>query len=352
MDKINFKWKRVQYDIDNEPTMTCQVFINDRSLIDIVKQVELPMARVNDEEAIAGGYAPLTIEDLYESINISDGDDKAKEGVLLGCSCGSVECWPLYVKIEQSENLVIWHGFRNPHRNWGYGKLGPFVFDKKQYKYALDHLEKMKDLVDEKKDMFGFELDMLRSGYIEIKFYKGEMTRTLCCDECMGDPLPEMVRMYQKLKVNEPYEFETFKEPCCRGCELSMKTAFIGGENVLFTVSFEKEDDEEYSGKFEEVISKQYCLDLFDELFNNIHDNIEYPYQFPCFKFLDKEQHNLVYADAADVFSVERDEYFFEEYDERKRKQVRETVEISPRGKIFEKAYTKMLLDKVIPAEW
>ena len=57
MDKISFKWKRVQYDINNEPTMTCQVFINGRSLIDIVKQVELPMARANDEEAIAGGYA-------------------------------------------------------------------------------------------------------------------------------------------------------------------------------------------------------------------------------------------------------------------------------------------------------
>ena len=353
MDKLSFKWKRVTYDADDEATMTGQIFINDKSLIDLVKQVELPMAAANNEEGIAGAYAPLTLDDLHEELCADNGNEhKSKQVTLLGCTCGIVDCWPLKAKVEQSENLVIWYGFSNPYRNWNYDNLGPFVFDKNQYEYALERLEKMKDLATEDTDIFGFELDKLRSGYVEISFYKGKSYKTLCCDENMGDPIPEMVKMYQKLKVNEPYEFDTMSEPCTRGCELTMKTDFIGGENVLLTVSFERESYEENCGKYEEVITKQYCLDLFEELFKAIHSNIEYPYQFPCYKFLDSEQHNRVYADAADIFSEERDDEFFEEYDELKRKLVRETVEISERGILYEKAYTNMLLNKIIPKEW
>jgi hypothetical protein len=32
---------------------------------------------------------------------------------------------------------VRWHDFRNGHRDWDLGALGPFVFDRQQYEAAL-----------------------------------------------------------------------------------------------------------------------------------------------------------------------------------------------------------------------
>ena len=140
MDKLNFKWEKVQYEIDNEPTMTWQILINDIDLISLVKIVEQPMAAANNEVGIAGSYAPLTLDDLYDEIKI-DCDVETKEITLLGCPCGIVDCWPLCAHMEQSEDTIMWYGFSNPHRKWDYSNFGPFVFDKREYEDLLDKLK-------------------------------------------------------------------------------------------------------------------------------------------------------------------------------------------------------------------
>ena len=77
MDKLSFKWEKVKYEIDDKSTRTWQILINGTSLIDMVKKAELPMATANNEASIAGSYAPLTLEDLYDEINVDmDGKNK------------------------------------------------------------------------------------------------------------------------------------------------------------------------------------------------------------------------------------------------------------------------------------
>ena len=141
MDKLSFKWEKVKYEIDDKSTRTWQIFINGTSLVDMVKKAELPMATANNEASIAGSYAPLTLEDLYDEINV-DMDGKNKKITLLGCPCGIVDCWPLQAHLEENENSIIWYGFSNPHRKWDYSKFGPFVFDKKEYKNILEELKR------------------------------------------------------------------------------------------------------------------------------------------------------------------------------------------------------------------
>lgn len=59
-------------------------------------------------------------------------------GWLLGCDCGEVGCWPLEAVIQVSGGLVVWSGFRQPHRpDRSYGEFGPFVFEREQYQHAV-----------------------------------------------------------------------------------------------------------------------------------------------------------------------------------------------------------------------
>jgi hypothetical protein len=57
----------------------------------------------------------------------------------LGCSCGDVECWPLYTKVDADDARVRWSSFRQPYeRERDYGGSGPFVFDRGEYERALE----------------------------------------------------------------------------------------------------------------------------------------------------------------------------------------------------------------------
>ncbi|WP_405715355.1 hypothetical protein OG264_37205 [Streptomyces xanthophaeus] len=60
--------------------------------------------------------------------------------VVLGCTCGVWECWPLFARITATPEAVTWSGFRQPHRRaWGELAMGPFVFPRPAYEDALAH---------------------------------------------------------------------------------------------------------------------------------------------------------------------------------------------------------------------
>ncbi|MGW6982366.1 hypothetical protein ACWGE1_23490 [Streptomyces sp. NPDC054932] len=61
--------------------------------------------------------------------------------VVLGCSCGIWECWPLFARITATAETVTWSAFHQPHRRaWGNLPMGPFVFSRPAYGYALAHV--------------------------------------------------------------------------------------------------------------------------------------------------------------------------------------------------------------------
>lgn len=64
-----------------------------------------------------------------------------KERLVLGCSCGHADCWPLYARITADKNTVVWDEFRQPRRRErDYGGFGPYVFDREQYEKAVAEL--------------------------------------------------------------------------------------------------------------------------------------------------------------------------------------------------------------------
>jgi hypothetical protein len=66
---------------------------------------------------------------------------------VLGCSCGDVECWPLYAEVRATDRVVIWSAFQQPYRpERDYGAFGPFEFDRKSYDRALRDLVDREDL--------------------------------------------------------------------------------------------------------------------------------------------------------------------------------------------------------------
>ncbi|MEV4077723.1 hypothetical protein [Nonomuraea fuscirosea] len=133
-----------------------EIVIDDVPLLELVREAELPFARQEQLERqpdFAPEPAPLLAGD-YQSFSrarfgwpsrhylgepaetaCNQNDD---EIMLLGCTCGIADCWALLARIEIDGAVVRWSGFRNNHRDWDLtGRLGPFVFSRRQYEHAL-----------------------------------------------------------------------------------------------------------------------------------------------------------------------------------------------------------------------
>ncbi|MGD1919742.1 MAG: hypothetical protein ACFCAD_13130 [Pleurocapsa sp.] len=144
-------------------TKTGDIYINNRSLIDIVKEIELAGIRADyesyenkeDEDLnelllVAGDYQPLPLWMIKFSSRYFLDEAKDFTGkfmakpeniirnktTLLGCTCRIIECWYLLAKITLTENTVTWSDFQNFHRDWWQYNLS-FTFDRQQYEAGL-----------------------------------------------------------------------------------------------------------------------------------------------------------------------------------------------------------------------
>lgn len=129
---------------------TLQINIYGQSLIDLVRKVEQPFADLEGRPHAAGEYDWMVCVacDLF--------DATAQEVMVLGCTCGMADCWPLLCKVDRFLGQVRWTGFYNPYRTvesvaklddpahrrivpWDYKELG-FAFDRSQYDAAFAEL--------------------------------------------------------------------------------------------------------------------------------------------------------------------------------------------------------------------
>ncbi|MET0788957.1 MAG: hypothetical protein ABWY33_06930 [Cellulomonas sp.] len=92
---------------------------------------------------VAGGYDGLVLDqvrwfDLEEHL-VGRGPLGAQgAAALLGCDCGELGCWPLEAQITVADGVVVWDGFRQPHRpGRDYSGFGPFAFDEAAYRSAV-----------------------------------------------------------------------------------------------------------------------------------------------------------------------------------------------------------------------
>jgi hypothetical protein len=158
---------------------TLEISVNGRLLIELVREVEQPFADREGRAFAAGQY------DWLGLVGCELFDDTSQEFIVLGCTCGEAECWPLLCKIEFMPGHVRWSGFYNPFRTvefvaklddtaherivpWAYSGLGCFEFDRLQYKAAFGALEA--DLAAEQ-----IRLQAQRAEYLARQALEGEL---------------------------------------------------------------------------------------------------------------------------------------------------------------------------------
>jgi hypothetical protein len=149
MDSIEFKighiLKKIGRPEEWEQWSVVEIYINGVNLISLLRDHELPFSQEEGNPDLAGGYGGLGPDVAEESgyflgeINPEDDYWEGKVPIYVCGGCGDEGCWPMLVKIEAREGLVLWSEFEQPHRNdtWDYASFGPFLFDRTQYDDAL-----------------------------------------------------------------------------------------------------------------------------------------------------------------------------------------------------------------------
>jgi hypothetical protein len=121
-----------------------RLLVNGRDLIDLAREAERPLAQADGQPELAGSYRglwPLVVLPPAAHLLGQPLKELSEEGrpYLLGCVCGHPGCAPLLARITVTHDTIIWSDFRRGNRpEWGQlDRLGPFMFDRRQYERAL-----------------------------------------------------------------------------------------------------------------------------------------------------------------------------------------------------------------------
>jgi hypothetical protein len=148
MDEFSFELARAGEEFSDE-LKQIKIQVNGTELPELVREVELPGARAEGDEELAGNYVGLVPGYVRMDVaghflggagaKLYDADDEKVQ--LLGCGCGEVGCSPLLAQVTVTDDTVTWDEFEQPTRpEWGYDDLGPFTFERSQYERALYEL--------------------------------------------------------------------------------------------------------------------------------------------------------------------------------------------------------------------
>ncbi len=123
-------------------------YVDDVSLLDLVRDSEIDHVAREIERRVAQGWAREEVESLQPGAympllllekvdawpDIDEPDDPRR--VLLDCDCGNLGCWPLTASVFVFDERVVWCDFEQLNRDWILD-VGPFVFDRDQYVSVL-----------------------------------------------------------------------------------------------------------------------------------------------------------------------------------------------------------------------
>lgn len=125
MDSIKFYPN--DYEMNGESFTEVVVTINDKPLLELIRQREQSFAAKDGQASIAGDYAYLSLIDfkkLFLDALLPNGQLAAsseRSVVLLGCPCGIWDCWYLALKIKFEANAVKFTDLTNLRRkDWRY----------------------------------------------------------------------------------------------------------------------------------------------------------------------------------------------------------------------------------------
>jgi len=184
---------------NNEPVDVSTIYVNGRSFKDILVSEELKQANKTGERNLAKDYEWLPVSEMLCELTKDrpfDFEDGLEPKILCGAD-SNTDGWELRVRIQETENRIIWTGFFNPSRHdpkqtdklWDYSGLGEFRFDKQQYNNEIEKMIKwLKDmrssaLSDEEDDDTGMEGEMnfhcniIRKDYLEAQYALERMSQ-------------------------------------------------------------------------------------------------------------------------------------------------------------------------------
>lgn len=119
--------------------------IDGKSLITILKKIELPLAKKEGSPSIAGAYDGIPISTVRPPSKYFYGEESErlnKKIPILICTCLNGGCWDFVAEIESIDKKIVWKNFEQIHRrNWNYEQLGRFEFNKEQFELALEELK-------------------------------------------------------------------------------------------------------------------------------------------------------------------------------------------------------------------
>jgi hypothetical protein len=141
MDEIRFEIGERDDPVDGTGE-TVVIFVNDRGLPGITREVELPFAARDGKPELAGNHVGLPPETVFlpshRLLGRTEGRDDNWDGKFAVLGCGVVGCWPLRVKTTPREATSLWHDPKQPHhRHWRHGGLEPLILSRAPYTSAL-----------------------------------------------------------------------------------------------------------------------------------------------------------------------------------------------------------------------
>jgi len=148
MDRIEFKV--IDRDIEGSKRKSASIIINGINLVDRLKEYELPFAKREGHESIAGQYIEQMPGVLYRKLTKPADYDIEENGkvTILICECREEGCWPMNIKVIKTQNSVIWTEFEQPHRDidsdryWDYTEFGQYEFPIHEYELQIEELKK------------------------------------------------------------------------------------------------------------------------------------------------------------------------------------------------------------------
>ncbi len=145
MNEIRFQI-REDKNIIGMMELVSDIFIDDKNLIDILKEYELPFAKKGGNESLAGSYRALLPSDLFSNLTMCKNSENKKVAVL-DCPCGCDGCWTFMVRVIETDEYIIWTDFEQIHRSkdsknhWDYSNLSDLRFNKTDYLIQVETLK-------------------------------------------------------------------------------------------------------------------------------------------------------------------------------------------------------------------
>ena len=214
-------------------------------------------------------------------------------------------------------------------------------------------------------------LDGMSCGWIFIQGAKGNQVVYMQFDECLTDEIPLFIRMCQQIQQGEDfcYHRENLVDHC--SSELVFEAHQLDHNLVEFSITGEiterymgtgdecPDDDmaceDEYyefpQGTLTDIFTREELVGMFRRIFDDMLQDMNFPWQFPCFSQLDDDE----YGQACDE-AMARCERVYDDFNVElqllEEQLVFSNVHIMLVSEAYYLTYKRMLETMIIPEGW